>query len=80
MQELIDAGYDLLKRERSEDALKLFDKAIEMKPDHSYTYYLAALANFEMENFQNSLKYIKKAILIDPEVPGYYIIRGRTFV
>jgi tetratricopeptide (TPR) repeat protein len=52
---------------------------LEERPNDSYPLYLAALAAYGDEKHEESLKYIKKAISINPNYSDYYIIRGRAF-
>ena len=54
-------------------------KIIEQRPNDAYPFYLGALATFGADQFEESLKYAKKAISIDSNIPDFYVIRGRAF-
>lgn len=63
--DLVESGVYLMNLGKYEEALKLFDKAIEKSPDHAKILYFKAAIYQSMGDSDKSLEFLKKAIQKD---------------
>ena len=63
--DLYENGVFLMNLGRYEDALKLFNKAIEKNPDHAKILYFMAAIYQSMGDTDQSLEFLKKSIQKD---------------
>jgi tetratricopeptide (TPR) repeat protein len=64
-EDLYESGVFLMNLGKYEEALKLFDKAIEKDPDHAKLLYFKASIYQSMGNTDKSLEFLKKSIQKD---------------
>lgn len=60
-------GEALIKFKKYKTAAKSFRKASKINPEHAYYLYKVACAEASAENEEKALKYLGKAIKLDPE-------------
>jgi tetratricopeptide (TPR) repeat protein len=63
--DLYESGVFLMNLAKYEEALKLFNKAIEKNPDHAKILYFMAAIHQLMGNSEQSLEFLKKSIQKD---------------
>lgn len=60
-------GYDLMRQEKHEDALRIFELNIELYPDDWYTYDSYGECLLEMGDVENGYKAYKKSLDLNPD-------------
>ncbi len=74
-----NAGIQLAKEGRYEDALKSYSIAIAMKPDLELAWVNRANLLMDLGDLENALKMINHAIELAPDDPLAYATRGNIF-
>ena len=64
---------------RFDDALKNYDKALEIKPDHFFAYNNKGITLKDLNRYEEALKSYDKAIKINPSFVEAYNNRGNIF-
>jgi len=67
------------KMESYDNALKDYQKAIELDPDNAYSYSGQCTVYFVLGQYENALKVINKAIELRPDEGDYYGMRGNIY-
>ena len=62
-----------------DEALKDYDKAIELDPNYTFAYNNRGLAFYKLDKFEEALKDYDKAIELDPSYTFVYNNRGNAF-
>ncbi len=70
------AGDEKKMREYKEESIKLFSKAISLKPDYSHAYYNRGTAKKDIDMFESAIADFDSAIIIEPEFPEAFHNRG----
>jgi len=70
------AGYSLYKIGKLEDALKEFNRAIELNPKNSQFYFLRSLVYVKQGNLERSNNDLNKSIELNPKQDAAYNNRG----
>ena len=60
-------GLVYYKLEKYQEAIKAYQKAIEIQPDYQKTWNNLGLVYYKLEKYQESIKAYKKAIEIKPD-------------
>ena len=68
----IEQGYELHKKGEVHEAIKLYLKAVPDFANNSKLLFLLGTANLQINNFEVSVDYLKKASLLDPNNIGIY--------
>ena len=63
----MDAPYALLQLGRLEEAIKSYDKAIEIKPDNDNAWFNRGIALRQLGRLEEAIKSYDKAIKIKPD-------------
>jgi len=71
-------GKALLKLERAEEAIKAFDRAIELKPDYAKAYNEKGYALASLEKHNDALSCYNKAIALKSDYATAYYNKGRS--
>lgn len=66
--EWVDHGITLLEREQYPEALKMFDKAIELNPNHVRALTAKGAALIPLRRYQEAIQYYDRAIRIEPNL------------
>ncbi len=72
-------GQRSMRKQRTDEAFKYFEKAIEKDPSFSQAYVERARIFFVRGNIDEALEDFTKAIELDPENSDAYYGRGRLF-
>ncbi len=75
-EDYINRGVDLYYKSKYELALKAFEKAIELKSDNYFAWFMKCTTLFFLRRVDEALKAIEKAIGLKPEEVGAWIIKG----
>lgn len=67
-----------LKRDQFEKAFQLAAEAAERKPDRARNFYLAGAALTKLGQMQNSLKWLRRAVELDPAHPEAHYQLGQA--
>ncbi len=78
--ELYNQGNTLIQLQRYEEALAIYEKAIDIKPDYSQALYGQGKALFQLKKYQKSLIAYDKAIQIQPNYLEAWRNRGFVLV
>jgi len=70
------SGCALGKLERYEEAIKAYDRAIELKPDYAIAYYNKGCTLGKLERYEEAIVAYDKAIELDPDYVGAYYQRS----
>ena len=73
-----DAGNLYLKAKRYQEALTVFEQALQLDPDDTVAYNGKGLAFFELKRYQEALTAFKQAIELDPKFTNAYINKGQA--
>ena len=73
-------GYGFSKQGLYEQAIKEYDKAIELNPTIAKTYVNRAAAYLQLGQFQQAIQDSDKAIQLDPAQALGYANRGRAYL
>jgi tetratricopeptide (TPR) repeat protein len=71
-------GVSLARQGAFDDALVIFDRAIELRPDYAEAYMNRAITLARMERFEESLADFDRAIELRPDYAEAYMNRGQT--
>ncbi|WP_069201610.1 tetratricopeptide repeat protein [Rickettsia felis] len=69
-------GKALLKLERAEEAIKAFNRAIELKPDYAEAYNEKGYALASLEKHNDAISCYNKAIALKPDYADAYRCKG----
>lgn len=61
------------------NALKDYDRIVEINPDYAAAYYNVGFINFRLERFEPAIEYFNKAIIADEEYADAYYMRGLSY-
>ena len=75
-QEWIDKGIELYKQGKFEEAVKAFDKAIEIDPQNAGAWRNKGLALVELEKYDEAVEAFDKAIGLNPENANLWYHKG----
>lgn len=64
---------------RYEEAIKAFDKALEINPNWAKVYFYRGNANYSLKGFEDAISDYTKAILLFPDEKQAYINRARAY-
>jgi tetratricopeptide (TPR) repeat protein len=78
-QEASDQGVAYLDRQRYDEAIAEFNKAIEIDPDFADAYYNRGIANSKKGNLNQAISDYTKAIQINPNDSDSYYNRGLVY-
>ena len=88
--DLVDVGTVLLKAGKHEEALKCFDKAIDLEPEHAniwlykgvclFSLATKKIGNFDQPKLESALEYIDRATEMEPENADMWFWKGLTLV
>jgi len=76
-QELLHKGTGLVRQGEHLEAIEIFTRAIELKPDFAQAYTFRGSAKFDLGNWEGAYDDYTKAIEIDPTYAEPYDYRGR---
>ncbi|NQU98914.1 tetratricopeptide repeat protein [Candidatus Woesearchaeota archaeon] len=62
-----DKGFALIERGKLEEAIKAYDKAIEINPKHALAWYDKGFALYKLGQLEEAIQAYDKAININPE-------------
>ena len=60
----------------SVQAIRYFNKAIELEPDDPKNHFLRGNANRDIERYEDALKDYSKAVELEPDDPNFHCLRG----
>ncbi len=63
---LFDQAFECLRKQQSREAIALFQKVLELDPNHVQSYGNLALAHSALGEQKIALEYLDKALLLDP--------------
>lgn len=69
-------GDEAKMKEYKQQSIKLFTKAISLKPDYSHAYYNRGTAKKDIDMFEAAISDFDSAIIIKPEFPEAFHNRG----
>ena len=75
-QKLIASGWDLFEEGKYEEALKKFNKAVELNPNYSEPYKGLGTSYRWLKNYDKAVYNLNKAININPDDDGTYVVLG----
>jgi tetratricopeptide (TPR) repeat protein len=78
-QEASDQGVAYLDRQRYDEAIAEFNKAIEIDPSFADAYYNRGIANSKKGNLDQAISDYTKAIQINPKDSDFYYNRGLAY-
>ncbi|MDD4746964.1 MAG: CDC27 family protein [Salinivirgaceae bacterium] len=70
----------LMRTQKASEALELYLKLIDIRPDFIGGVYGAATAYVSLKNWNKGMDYINIVITAEPENAEYYIIRGQIYL
>ena len=74
-----DQGVAYLDRQRYDEAIAEFNKALEIDPNFADAYYNRGLANAKKGSFNEAISDYTKAIQINPDDSDFYYNRGIAY-
>jgi tetratricopeptide (TPR) repeat protein len=77
---LYSQGNTLIQLQRYEDALAIYEKAADIKPNYPQAWYGQGRALFQLKKYQEALIAYDKAIQIEPDYLEAWTNRGFTLV
>ena len=80
LEKLFRAAVSLHQNGKSDDAEKIYQRILAVKPDHSDSLHLLGLIAHHRGEYDSALELIDKALGIFPDNPIYYYNRGNVFV
>lgn len=75
---LKDKGIQLINNKQYKEALKAFNKTIDLKPDYYEVWFQKGVVLFELHLLQESLKALEKALEIEPNNPQALEIKQKV--
>jgi len=75
-EDYLDAGIEKGKSGELKEAIKDFNKAIEIDPQNADTYFFRALAKDGLKDYQGAIADFNKVIAINPQYHHAYARRG----
>ncbi|MBD2664361.1 serine/threonine protein kinase with TPR repeats [Richelia sinica FACHB-800] len=78
--ELFQQGNTLLQLQRYEEALALYEKAVNIKPNYPQGWYGQGKTLFELKQYSEALKAYDQAIQLQPDYLEAWINRGFTLI
>ena len=76
--EWISKGNELFISQKYKEAIKYYDKAIAISPNHAWTWRNKGLAHYNLEKHDEAIKCFDKAIEIDPNYADALINKGNA--
>ncbi|MCA9077394.1 MAG: tetratricopeptide repeat protein [Planctomycetaceae bacterium] len=73
------AGYDFERNGQLKQAIKSYQKAIEIKPDYAQAHYNLGHVHRQLEEWELAAKSFQKAIESDPNYPGAHYNLGLIY-
>ncbi|MCT7951694.1 tetratricopeptide repeat protein [Ancylothrix sp. C2] len=73
---LYNQANTLLKLKRQEEAIKLLEKAVKLKPDYAEAWEIQAQAFYGLKRYKEALEAFDKAIYFQPEFLEAWVGRG----
>jgi tetratricopeptide (TPR) repeat protein len=61
------------------DAISAYNRAIDLKPDHSNAYYNRGTSYSNLGRYPEAIKDFSTAVALNPNDPGPYVMRGLTY-
>jgi len=74
----IDKGHELSKLEKYEEALRAFDKTLEINPENVVAWIFKGISLCNLEKDEESLEAFNRALNIDPKNSFALLIKGVT--
>jgi tetratricopeptide (TPR) repeat protein len=62
-----------------QNAIRSYDRAIEINPNYADAYYNRGLAYKNLKDYQNAIRSYDRAIEIDPNYANAYCNRGSAY-
>ena len=59
-------GFRAYDDRKYRDAVKYFDKALELKPDNKKVLYYQGMSSYKIQEYEKAVEYYSKALRIDP--------------
>ncbi len=75
-QEHYDKGSVLFDMDRLEEALEEFDKAIELNPEHAWSFGNRAIVLESQGRFKDALHSVERALILSPDDPDFTATRS----
>ncbi|MDP2940627.1 MAG: tetratricopeptide repeat protein, partial [Candidatus Omnitrophota bacterium] len=72
-------GINYFEQGNSSEAIRYFQKAIELAPDFAASYYNLGVVYYAQGNLSEAIKYYQKAIELDPNLAQAYINLGAAY-
>ena len=72
-------AYRLLLRGDYKNAIKLYDEAIQLNPNDSWSYHNRGTAYKTIAQYRQAIQDFNKAIQLNPDAPMSYLYRGRCY-
>ena len=79
MEELFNSAIDHHARGQLQQAETLYKKILKKQPDHPDVLHLIGLVEYQLGKFESAIKFIEKAINVNPDVPDYYNNCGEAY-
>ena len=73
-------GATLLRQGKTEQALKVYDQAIQLKPDYAEAYNNRGIALQKLGQLEEAIKNYDKAIQLEPDFTEVYNNRGNALI
>ena len=76
-QKYILEAEEKINAQKPEEAIPLLDKAISIKADIAYTYYLMGVAFFNMQDHRTAIKHFEKSLDVKPDIENAHYYLGK---
>ena len=73
---LYSKGLFLQKKQQYKDALKHYERVVDINPGHKLAHYNMAYINLLFENFSQAIAFADKVIDLDPAYDNAYYLKG----
>ncbi|UCF78495.1 MAG: tetratricopeptide repeat protein [Candidatus Eiseniibacteriota bacterium] len=70
---------EALARSDYENALELYGRVLEQEPDEVDVIFNMGIANLALDNLDEAMNLLRRAVDIDPRVPEFHKILGRAY-
>jgi tetratricopeptide (TPR) repeat protein len=75
-----ERGVELLNKQKTADAIKEFDEAIQKDPNNAMFWDRRGAAHFSIQNYMQAVNDYTMAIRLSPQMGFYYTERALAFV